>query len=206
MTTDCLLINGFSPFLACWDHKIVLHWYDKQNKNNFVIMCCKSWWIVRSTQTISWWLTYRNCNFLIKNIWIRGLLKRLWSYLRCTLNSPIKLIISIDIILPWTHLTPECGGDCKGSRKEPNQGDVNGVRPWAEMKEWIKDLENTSNNYKEIWPFSVTSRRPQKDSKRLQKDPKKTSKDLQKTSKRTYRGTTPSSPAKFHLQFSTKRW
>ena len=39
MTTDLC----FLPVLMCCDLKIVLHWYENQNKNNFVITCCKSW-------------------------------------------------------------------------------------------------------------------------------------------------------------------
>ena len=49
ITTDCLLIYGFFthfypflPVLVCCDLKIVLHWYENENKNNFAIMCCKS--------------------------------------------------------------------------------------------------------------------------------------------------------------------
>ena len=49
LTWHCLLIYGFPPFfpvLVCCDHKIVLHWYENQNKNNLVIMLRKSWEIL----------------------------------------------------------------------------------------------------------------------------------------------------------------
>ena len=40
----------FFPRFACCDHKIVLHWCENQNKNNFVIMLCKSWRILGNLQ------------------------------------------------------------------------------------------------------------------------------------------------------------
>ena len=55
-TWHCLLIYGFSPIFpsfVCCDHKIVLHWYENQNKNNLVIMLCKSWEILGNQLTIS---------------------------------------------------------------------------------------------------------------------------------------------------------
>ena len=54
MTWRYWLISGFFPVLVCWDHKIVLHCYENQNKNNFVIMLRKSWEIVRNQLTISY--------------------------------------------------------------------------------------------------------------------------------------------------------
>ena len=48
LTWHCLLISGFLLVLDCCDHKIVLHWYENKNKNNLVIMLCKSWETVRN--------------------------------------------------------------------------------------------------------------------------------------------------------------
>ena len=53
LTWHCLLIYCFSPFLpvlVCCDHKIVLHWYENQNKNNLVIMLRKSSLILGNRQ------------------------------------------------------------------------------------------------------------------------------------------------------------
>ena len=50
LTWHCLLISGFFPVLVCCDHKIVLHWYENQNKNNLVIMLRKSWEILGNLQ------------------------------------------------------------------------------------------------------------------------------------------------------------
>ena len=43
----------FLTILVCCDHKIILHWYENQNKNNLVIMFHKSWEIIRNQLTIS---------------------------------------------------------------------------------------------------------------------------------------------------------
>ena len=53
LTWHCLIISGFSPVLVCCDHKIVLHWYENQNKKHLVIMLRKSWEIIRNQVTIS---------------------------------------------------------------------------------------------------------------------------------------------------------
>ena len=53
LTWHCLWISGFLPVLVCCNHKIVLHWYENQNKNNLVIMLSKSWVIIRNQLTIS---------------------------------------------------------------------------------------------------------------------------------------------------------
>ena len=80
MMTDCLLIYGFLPVLVCCDLKIVLHWYENQNKNNFVIMCCKSLEILKQYHVISM-LTYRNYNSV-------------WRTLSC--NTPFKTEVYIN--------------------------------------------------------------------------------------------------------------
>ena len=37
-----MVFPPFFPVLVCCDHKIVLHWYENQNKNNLVIMLRRS--------------------------------------------------------------------------------------------------------------------------------------------------------------------
>ena len=37
-----MVFSPFLPVLVCCDHKIVLHWYENQKKNNLVIMLRKS--------------------------------------------------------------------------------------------------------------------------------------------------------------------
>ena len=59
LTWHCLLISGVFPVLVCCDHKIVLYWYENQNKNNSVIILRKSWEIVRNQPTIS-------CQIMVK--------------------------------------------------------------------------------------------------------------------------------------------
>ena len=53
LTKNRLLISGLFPVLVSCDHKIVLHWYENQNKNNLVIILYKSWETVRNQLTIS---------------------------------------------------------------------------------------------------------------------------------------------------------
>ena len=52
-----IVFPPFLPVLVCCNHKIVLHWYEKQNKDNFTIMLRanhhKSWEIVRNQLSIS---------------------------------------------------------------------------------------------------------------------------------------------------------
>ena len=48
-----MVFSLLSPVLVCCGHKIVLHWYENQNKNNLVIMLRKSWEIFRNQLTIS---------------------------------------------------------------------------------------------------------------------------------------------------------
>ena len=45
-----MVFPPFLPVLVCCDHKIVLHWYKNQNKNNLVIMLRKSLEIVGNLQ------------------------------------------------------------------------------------------------------------------------------------------------------------
>ena len=45
-----MVLPLFFPVLVCCDHKIVLHWYENQNKNNIVIMLRKSWEILGNIQ------------------------------------------------------------------------------------------------------------------------------------------------------------
>ena len=45
-----MVFSLFLPVLVCCDYKIVLHWYENQNKNNLVIMLRKSWKILWNHQ------------------------------------------------------------------------------------------------------------------------------------------------------------
>ena len=61
-----VVFSPFLPVLVCCDHKIVLHWYENQNKNNFVLKCCKFLAnLCKSSKIlehyhVKWWLKYRN--------------------------------------------------------------------------------------------------------------------------------------------------
>ena len=45
-----MVFTPFFPVLVFYDHEIVLHWYENQNKNNLVIMLHKSWKILGNLQ------------------------------------------------------------------------------------------------------------------------------------------------------------
>jgi hypothetical protein len=84
----------FFPVLVCCNHKIVLHWYENQNKNNLVIMLRKSWEIVRNqlkagSEKIVYWL----CRFsiLLGFIMLKKL-RGLWFYLLIKVQNATSLV------------------------------------------------------------------------------------------------------------------